>query len=276
MDAAELEIFRRHAGDATLLAGGAAAILLQLADPRVARGVARHSAFRDDPLARLRGTLDYVYAVGFGDEDLARAAAREVNARHRPVRGRLEASGGRYSAFDRDAQRYVASTLLAVGLALEERLTGPLPRETADVLVRGYGPIAANLQGSPAGWPDTRAEFDAWWAERLPRLEVGRDAREVARALLDTPPLPIWMRAGLPPLRLVTAALLPEPVRAGYGFRLSRRAERAAEGWYTALRAARVALPRSVRHAPMRQALRRVARRNRDAAAEGSASWIRA
>ncbi|WP_246190488.1 oxygenase MpaB family protein [Agromyces agglutinans] len=263
MDAAELAAFRRHAGDATLLAGGAAAILLQLADPRVARGVARHSAFRSDPLARLRGTLDYVYAVGFGDEPLVRAAVAEVNARHRPVRGPAEASAPAYSAFDRDAQRHVASTILAVALDLEERVGGPLEPATADLLVRGYGALGANLQASPAGWPDSRAAFDAWWRPRVLELEVGREAREVARALLVTPNLPRWMRAGLPPLRVVTAALLPEPVRSAYGFRLTARAERVADGWFDALAAARAVVPAPIRRAPMRNSLRRVRRRTR-------------
>ncbi|WP_240666033.1 oxygenase MpaB family protein [Agromyces sp. LHK192] len=263
MDAGELEVFRRHAGDATLLAGGAAAILLQLADPRVARGVARHSAFRTDPLARLRGTLDYVHAIGFGDERIRQAAAAAVDERHRPVRGAASASAPSYSAFDRDAQRFVASTLLAVGLDLEERLAGPLDPPTADILVRGYGDLAANLQARSAGWPSTRAEFDRWWRSRLSTLKVGDEARDISRALLVEPELPGWMRLALPPVRLVTAALLPAQIRAAYGFRFTPRVARAADGWFTALRVARVVLPDRVRRAPMRESLRRAAVRSR-------------
>ncbi|QAY73995.1 DUF2236 domain-containing protein [Agromyces protaetiae] len=263
MDAEETEVFRRHAGDATLLVGGAAAILLQLADPRVARGVARHSAFRDDPMKRLRGTLDYVYAIGFGDERLRRAAAAEVNASHRPVRGAAEASGPAYSAFDHDAQRFVASTLLAVALDLQERVAGPLDERDADIIVRGYGPIAGNLQSARAGWPETRREFDGWWSERMTRLDVGDEARAVAHALLVSPNLPKMSYLALPPLRIVTAALLPEPVRSAYGFRFTPRVERAADGWFSALRAARAMTPESVRRIPLRRALLRVEDRSR-------------
>ncbi len=91
----EREVFRRHGAEGVLLLGGGAAILLQLADPRVARGVAQHSGFRERPLDRLLGTLDYVYAVGFGDDELVAAAVRAVNARHVPVRGTRTAPDAR-------------------------------------------------------------------------------------------------------------------------------------------------------------------------------------
>ncbi|MDP9398691.1 MAG: oxygenase MpaB family protein, partial [Actinomycetota bacterium] len=41
-----------------VLLGGPAALLLQVAHPLVAAGVAEHSDFRADPLHRLRATLD--------------------------------------------------------------------------------------------------------------------------------------------------------------------------------------------------------------------------
>jgi uncharacterized protein (DUF2236 family) len=253
--------FRRHAADALILAGGGAAILLQLADPRVARGVARHSAFEADPMRRLFGTLDYVYAVSSEDERIVRAAVAGVNAAHRAVRGPADERGPAYSAFDREAQRFVAATLTAVGLDLEERLGGPLPPPVADRFVVRYGRLASALQGGPAGWPATRREFDDWWSARLDRLEVGDDARRVARALLGSPNVPGWLRAGQPVLRLVTAALLPEPVRSAYGFRWTPRAERVAHGWLRALGVARVVVPAGVRALPMRRSLHRLERR---------------
>ena len=176
LDHDEREVFRRHGAEGVLLAGGGAAILLQLADPRVARGVAAHSGFRDRPLDRLLGTLDYVYAVGFGDDETVAAAVRTVNARHVPVRGAADGGRPAYSAFDADAQRWVASTLLGVALALHERLWGPLDEPTADAVVRGYAPIGFHLQATREGWPETRAEFDRWWIERLAGLEVGGEA----------------------------------------------------------------------------------------------------
>ena len=265
----EREVFRRHGAEGALLLGGGAAILLQLADPRVARGVARHSGFRERPLDRLLGTLDYVYAIGFGDDEVAADAARRVNARHRPVRGGATEDGPSYSAFDADAQRWVASTLLAMALTVHERVWGPLDVVSADAVVRGYAPLGTSLQASGGRWPDTRAEFDEWWAERVRRLEVGDEARAVARALMSgTSALPPGSRVLLPPVRLLTAALLPSDIREAYGFRYTPRAERVAADWFRAISLLYPRLPRALRHAPMRASLRRARRRSRYAGHE--------
>lgn len=268
-DQDEREVFRRHGAEGVLLLGGGAAILLQLADPRVARGVAEHSGFRDRPLDRLLGTLDYVYAVGFGDDETVAAAVRAVNARHAPVRGAAVDGHPAYTAFDPDAQRWVASTLLAIALQLHERLWGPLDTASGDAVVRGYAPVGSRLQAGRAGWPDSRAEFDAWWTGRLAELQVGVEARSVARTLLSgTSALPFGTAALLPLVRLVTAALLPPVVRNAYGFRWTPRAERVANAWLDAIAAVWPLLPRAVRHAPMHASLRRVRRRSRYAGRE--------
>lgn len=255
--------FRRHAAEGVLLLGGGAAILLQLADPRVALGVARHSGFRERPLDRLIGTLDYVYAVGFGDEATARAAVRAVNARHAPVRGGA-GSEPSYSAFDADAQRWVASTLLAVALELEERLWGPLEVGRADAIVRGYAPLGGRLQADASDWPHSRAEFDAWWRHRLAGLEVTDEARGVARTLLSSSPaLPFGASLALPPVRLITAVLLPSTLSEAYGFRSTPRATRVADAWLRSIAVLWPRLPRVIRHAPMHASLRRAKRRSR-------------
>ncbi|GAA1821128.1 oxygenase MpaB family protein [Agromyces neolithicus] len=259
------EVFHQHAAEGVLLLGGGAAILLQLADPRVARGVALHSDFRDRPLDRLVGTLDYVYAIGFGDDEMVAAVVDAVNARHRPVRSpAAEAGEPTYSAFDADAQRWVASTLLATALRLHERLWGALDAATADVIVRSYGALGSSLQAAREGWPDSRAEFDAWWGERVAALQVGDDARSVARSLLSgASALPFGSRALLPPIRLITAALLPPAIRDAYGFRWTPRASRTADAWIQAIAVVWPWLPRVVRHAPLHASLRRMKRRSR-------------
>src|SRR5438093_7825050 len=78
-----------------LLAGGPAALLLQLAHPLVAAGVAAHSDFRLDPLARLRATMFAVLAISFGDLEQAESAATAIRAVHGRVTGRLGRPVGR-------------------------------------------------------------------------------------------------------------------------------------------------------------------------------------
>ena len=75
------------AGEGIPLAGGAAAILLQVADPRVAAGVARHSDFAERPLDRLHGTLTYLYVLAYGTEEEQHRVARRVGQAHRPGPG---------------------------------------------------------------------------------------------------------------------------------------------------------------------------------------------
>lgn len=70
-----------------LLAAGPAGLLLQLAHPPVAAGVAQHSDFRADPFHRLRATLDATLTVVFGDREQATAAVARLRARHRHVTG---------------------------------------------------------------------------------------------------------------------------------------------------------------------------------------------
>ncbi len=247
------------------MAGGATAILLQLADPRVAAGVAGHSRFRERPLDRLVGTHAYLTALVFGDERDIRHVSRIVDARHAGVRGEGEhPHRPAYDARDADAQRWVAATLLAVALDLEERLSGSrLDAPTADALVRGYAPIAARLQGGPAGWPETRAEFDAWWNARLDALDVGDDARTVARDLLAGVGLPRALLPLMVPVRLITAGLLPPSLRAAYGMNWTPRIERAAGGWLTTIAILRRIVPAGVRAIPTRASLRRLRRRSR-------------
>ena len=59
-------MIRRVAAEPALIAGAGRALLLQLAHPKVAQGVADHSDFENDPLPRLTGTLDFLTFVVWG------------------------------------------------------------------------------------------------------------------------------------------------------------------------------------------------------------------
>ncbi len=115
-----------------VLAAGPAALLLQLAHPLVAAGVAEHSDFSTDPLRRLRGTLDATLTVVFGDRQQALAAAARVAARHRSVAGHTQLPVGRfpagtaYRAADPELARWVHATLVWTALELFDALVAPL------------------------------------------------------------------------------------------------------------------------------------------------------
>jgi uncharacterized protein (DUF2236 family) len=202
---------RRVAREGALLAGGARAILLQIAHPAVGRGVAEHSDFAGRPLDRLRATLTYVYCVTFGTPAEMEAVAAMVNAAHRKV------TGAGYRASDPDLQLWVAATLYDTALLVYEELFGPLDAAVADRVYEQYAVLGTALQVPAELWPPDRAAFRTYWEHMLDTLEVSDDARRVARDLLSASQAPLILKAAMPLNRFLTAAWLPERIRGQYG-----------------------------------------------------------
>lgn len=209
-----------YLAEGSLVLGGGAALLLQLAHPTVAHAVAGHSRFARDPMRRLRHTLGYVYAISLGTPEVAGAAASAVDRAHAGIPG----------ATDPEPQLWVGATLYGVGMQVHELLFAPLPDAVADEVYAVSGRLGTSLQVPPELWPADRAAFAAYWERTLPTLTVGDEARAVARGILHPArgTVPLWVRAALPLGRLVTASLLPEAIRDAYGFPRAPRRERAA------------------------------------------------
>ena len=207
-DNAEMRVVAR---EGALLAGGARAILLQVAHPGVARGVAEHSDFAARPLERLRATLTYVYGVTFGTAEEARAVAALVTEAHRPV------AGAGYRASDPELQLWVAATLYDTAILVYEELFGALDAVTAEKVYDQYAVLGTALQ-VPAGlWPADRAAFGDYWQHMIDTVEVTDDARRVANDLLHPAHAPLLLRAAMPFNRFLTAAWLPDRIRRAYG-----------------------------------------------------------
>jgi uncharacterized protein (DUF2236 family) len=239
---------RDFSAEAILLAGGGAALLLQLADPAVARGVAEHSDFANRPLDRLLGTLTYLTVTVYGTAEEARLVARRVGQAHAPVRS------ADYDARDPGLQLWVAATLYDTAVRVHELVLGEIDDETAESLLAEYAVIGTALGVPRALWPADRAAFAAYWNSAVSRLRVDEPARRVARELLHPGSGPWWLRAAMPLARRVTAGLLDEPLRDAYGLhhdplRFARLLR------FT--RAVYPRLPRRLRRAPMRMVLRR-------------------
>lgn len=83
------------------LAGWSRAILLQLAHPLVAAGVAEHSRFREGPLRaamRLHHTVRAMTRLTFGTPAEYDAALQGILRIHRRVHGRLQTAVGPFPA----------------------------------------------------------------------------------------------------------------------------------------------------------------------------------
>ncbi|WBU37744.1 oxygenase MpaB family protein [Homoserinibacter sp. YIM 151385] len=242
--------FERYTRDGALVLGGPAAILLQVADPVVAAGVAAHSAFAREPMRRLRHTLGYVYAVALGGAELRALAASMVDRAHEGV------PGGR----DPGRQLWVAATLAQTGIEVHELLHGRMePALRAEILERAAA-IGTLLQVPPGEWPDGPEAFDAYWADARSRLAVGEDAQRIADDILHPIAVPWWGRLAMPWVRVLTTGLLPPSLRSAYGLRYdAARFSRVVR----IVRALHRLAPRALRELPSRQALARLSEASR-------------
>jgi uncharacterized protein (DUF2236 family) len=211
---------RAVAREGALLAGGARAILLQIAHPAVGRGVAEHSDFARRPLDRLRATLTYVYCVTFGEPDEVEAVAAQVTAAHRGV------AGAGYRASDPELQLWVAATLYDSAVLLYEELFGAMRPAVADKVYEQYAVLGTALQVPAELWPADRAAFRAYWQQMIDTLEVSDDARRVAHDLLSAERAPLLLKAAMPVNRFLTAAWLPDRIRAQYGLQWDEAQQR--------------------------------------------------
>ena len=196
-----------------LLLGGQRALLMQLAHPLVAAGVADHSDFPARPLARLRRTLDLSLTLLYGTPEESREASAAIRAVHDRV------TGSRYSANDPELLQWVNATLIDTALVVYQLFVRPLsPQERA----RYYAEAVASsrLFGIPDDVvPPDLAAFEAYLRRMLAWLRATDASRRLAHDVLY-PPLPLPLRLPTSVARRVTLALLPERIREVFGLRV--------------------------------------------------------
>ncbi|PPB48240.1 DUF2236 domain-containing protein [Arthrobacter pityocampae] len=219
----------RVARERLIVAGGPAALLLQVAHPLVGEGVRAHSDFATDPLQRLRGTLDAVLMVTFGDRAQVRAAAGHVARKHRPVTGTLPRdaaslpAGTAYSATDPGLALWVLATLVWTALQVTERFLRPTTPAERDAYYRDMRQLAHFFGVTDAVLPEDYRALERYVTEQLQdTLDVGPTARLIARQILapDPPLLPAPLR---PLPSILAAGILPARLRDGYGLPWRRR-----------------------------------------------------
>lgn len=149
---------------------GPAAVLLQVAHPRVAQGVADHSDFREDALGRLRRTLSTVNRIAFG----TKKEAEEIRARLKEVHGRVkgETSDGMrgprgYSAFEPDLLMWVLATLIDASIKGYEFVWEPLSRERRENFYRDFRRFGTYFGLGEEVGPKGYGEFVEYYEEML-------------------------------------------------------------------------------------------------------------
>ena len=225
--------------EAALLLGGGRALLMQLAHPKVAAGVAEHSDFERDPLSRLERTLTLSLALTFGNPEQVRAAAERINRTHRRV------TGPGYRALDPDLLLWVDATLVDSALVTYRTFVGPLTPDEEERYYQEAKAIGALLGIPRRLYPETLAGFRDYLAEMLAGpVQPDDTGRRLARLVLRPPirPLPGGVFA---PFDVITAGLLPERLQRAYGLRWGR----VSRGLFAA---ARATVPRVLAATPRR------------------------
>lgn len=220
--------------EAVTFLGAGRALLLQLAHPWVAAAIAEHSRTFADPIGRFHRTFDIVFAMVFGSLDRAMLSSRQLHRRHAMITGLMPetvgpfAAGSRYCANDIPSLRWVHATLVETASMAHDLALPPLSAEERERYwseSRTFGALFG-LTGDdlPADW----SGFSAYTAAmaQSDTLTVSPAAREIAAQIFGG--ARPWLR---PPrwYRALTASLLPERLRAGFGFELDERDTRAAD-----------------------------------------------
>jgi uncharacterized protein (DUF2236 family) len=199
--------------EAVLLGAGPTALLLQIAHPLVAEGVAQHSTFESDPFRRLHGTVNTTMDLVFGDGAAAENAVRRLNGIHAGVRGES------YRALDPELLLWVQATLIVTSVRAYVRWVGPLSagqreqfwQEARSVGVR----LGIPLSLSPPDWPALAAYWRRMLAADGP-IQVTPLARRMA-PLIIRPPFPFVPRTLVDLAALPGLALLPPRLREEFG-----------------------------------------------------------
>ena len=201
-----------------LFVGGVAAVILELAEPRVRTGVWEHSSFRRDPLPRLKRTGLAAMVTVYGPRSAAEAMIAGVRRLHDKVAGSTPA-GAAYRANDLDLLDWVQATASFGFLEAYHAYVAPLDAPVAPVSV---------------------AQWEAQLADRLPTLEASDIVFEFLDLMGRTALLPVPTRRLQRSLVRAAVAITPPEVRAVLGLgrawdlgpiegRLARWAGRAAD-----------------------------------------------
>lgn len=246
-----------------VLAGGTCALLMQLAHPAVAAGVAQHSDFQADPFARLRRTLTASYAVVFGSTARAEAAIRRMNGIHAAVRGRIPESGEPYDARDPRLLLWVHGTLVDTALRVYDRFVAPLSDADAQAYHAESRQIAIRLGVPEEAVPEQLEALRRGMAEMIQEGEVAVSATALRLAPSVLYPTPFPPRLAWDAAHLISLSVLPDRLRRGYGLAWSPARDRGLRRLAGISRRLVPLIPSTLRYVPhARRAERRIALRH--------------
>ncbi len=205
-----------------LLATGPRALLLEVAHPLVAAGVAQHSNFKQKPLGRLFRTVQTMQRISFGDGQAVQAGSRHVASCHAPVTGTLPETEGpypagtSYNANDPELKLWVYATLIDSILLGYKQFVRPLTSEEKAAYYLDSLPMAQHLSVPVSIMPPDYAAFKTYMSNMLHGdvLHVGPTALRIKDALFGHPTLGGLVRFS----GQIGVGMLPDGLRAAFGF----------------------------------------------------------
>ena len=198
---------------------GPRALLLELAHPAIAAGVAQHSNYRGDPFGRLYRTMKTMTEISFGTEAEMRDALKHFFKCHARVRATADDERRttiEYDARDAGLQVWVLATLIDSVLRVFEKFVAPLTFADKCAYYDDCVRLARVLGISPAAIPNSYDTFCAYMGAMLSAdvLCVTQNARDIVDALFAPTPRGYATRW----FSFVGIGMLPPRVRAEYGF----------------------------------------------------------
>ncbi|HEX8374330.1 MAG TPA: oxygenase MpaB family protein [Geminicoccaceae bacterium] len=177
--------WRVHGDVGSMLVGGVAALLTQMLHPKALTGVWDHSAWRRDPVGRLKRTAAFVATCTYGSTARAHEAIARVRRIHDRVRGVL-LDGTPYEANDPALLTWVHAAEVDCFLRAHLRFRDPwMAGAEQDRYLAEQAGLARMLgAGDP---PDDRARLRDYFARVRPELDADARTREVSRLLLAQP-----------------------------------------------------------------------------------------
>lgn len=217
---------RRVMRERALALSGPRALLMQAAHPLAVAGLLAHSDSLEDPYQRLARTAQVMNAITFGTRDEADRLTRRVRAMHRTARGRLPdtvgiyPAGTPYRADDPELLLWILYTLVDSAIVVYRTYVGRLGARDQAALWMDYRVVGRLFGLAENEMPGTLAALRDYGRRMLAgdELTVGAWARRRAREIVLDPPVSPLARPVVETVNFITIALLPDRIRAQYGF----------------------------------------------------------
>ncbi|HEY8616348.1 oxygenase MpaB family protein [Phenylobacterium sp.] len=196
-----------HANPIALAIGGVAAVILELAEPRVRSGVWDHSIFRTDPLTRMQRTGEATLITTYGPTKAAQARVDMVTRMHARVSG-VTPEGQAYTALEPELMTWVHITAGWGFLNAYRRYVEPGMSLADQDRYHAEGGRLGRAFGA-VDPPGSVAEVDAWFDRMRPKLVPHPIIGEFLHIVSTTSPLGLAGRALQPLVVQAAIDLLP-------------------------------------------------------------------